>query len=342
MSIIMKKRITSAVFICVLIFAFSNSFGQQQKLAQTGMKFLSLSVDARTTGFGSAAASLEQGAVSMFYNPAGMSGINNFTSISLGRVQYIADINYNFGCIAFAPFQGEYGVIGFSFQNVDYGELQGTVRADNDQGFIDVGTFSPSAYAFGIGYAKSLSEKFAVGGNIKYVHQSLGTSTVAINSSSGGYVTEENRTNVMAFDFGIMYKTGFKSLDFGMDIRNFSREVRYKKESFQLPLIFKIGLSMNVVDLLPQIDQTTHSLLITAEASHPRDYPEQVNFGAEYTFMKLLSLRVGYVTPSDVEGISAGVGINHAFSDFHFSVDYSYTAYQVFSNVHRISFSFAL
>ncbi|HKJ81653.1 MAG TPA: PorV/PorQ family protein, partial [Ignavibacteriaceae bacterium] len=265
----------------------------------------------------------------------------NFTNVSIGRVQYIADINYNYGSAVFAPENGAYGVFGVTFENVDYGQLQGTVRSDNTQGYLDFGTFSPSAYAIGLGYAKALSEKFAIGGDIRYVNQSLGTSVVNIDQN-GNFVEEQNKTNVLAFDFGIIYKTGFKSLDFGMDVRNFSREVRYKKESFQLPLIFKLGISMNLMDFLPQIDQNMHSFLFTVEATHPRDYPEQISVGGEYTFMKLIALRVGYITPSDVEGVSAGIGIKHNFSGFDFSLDYSYTVYQVFSNVSRISLGFAL
>ena len=341
MSIIMKNKITTAALVCIILFVTPSIFSQQQKLAQTGMKFLSLPLDARASGFANAATSVEDGAASLFYNPAGIARLENFSNVALGRVQYIANINYNYGSIAIAPFQGNYGVIGVSFESVDYGDFMGTVRADNEQGFVDVGSFSPTAFALGLGYAKALSEKFAVGGNVKYVHQSLGTSVVNVDAS-GNYLTEENKTNVIAFDFGIIYKTGFKSLDFGMDIRNFSREVTYKKESFQLPLVFKIGISMNILDLMPNINPDLHSFLLTAEASHPRDYPEQLSIGGEYTFMKLISLRVGYIAPTDVEGVSAGVGIKHSFSDFNFSLDYSFTSYQVFNNVHRISVSFAL
>jgi hypothetical protein len=276
----------------------------------------------------------------MFYNPAGMARLEDFANVSLGRVTFIADINYNYASAAFAPFDGNYGVFGISFENVDYGTFQGTVRADNDQGFVDVGNFTPKAMAIGVGYAKALSEKFAIGGDVRYVYQSLGTSTINVDNN-GNFVTESNSTNVLAFDFGMIYKTGFKSLDFGMDVRNFSREVRYKEENFQLPLMFRMGLSMNILDLT-DINKDMHSLLLTVDASHPRDYPEQISFGGEYTFMKLISLRVGYVTPTDVQGISAGLGVKHAFSSFNFSLDYAFTAYKEFKNVHRISVNFAL
>ncbi len=339
----MEKNIKqAAIAFVIILMSASFTAAQQQKLAQTGMKFLSLSLDARGSGLSNSITSLEDGAASMFYNPAGMARLDNLTNISLGRVNYIADINYNYASATFVPFKGDYGVFGLSFESVDYGLFQGTVRADNTQGFVDVGTFSPTAMAFGLGYAKALSEKFSVGGIVKYVAQSLGTSTVNVDAN-GNYLQEQSKTNVLAFDFGILYKTGFKSLSFGMDVKNFSREVRYITESFQLPLVFNIGISMNAFDLIPQIDGNMHSFLISVDASHPRDYPEQLSIGGEYTFMKLISLRVGFTSPTDIQGVSAGLGIKHSFSGYDFAFDYSYTSSstQDFSNVQRFTFSFA-
>jgi hypothetical protein len=336
-----KFKILAVISIALLL---SANISAQQKLAQTGMKFLSVSLDARASAMGEAFTSLQSDASAMFYNPAGMARIPNDVSIALGMTNFIADIKYFSGGIAFAPFDGEYGVVGINVQAVNYGDLQATIRYDNDQGFLDAGTFSPNAFAVGLGYAKALTDKFSIGGNVKYVRQSLGTAItggVQVNNGVPTGRTSDAETNVLAFDFGVIYKTGFKSLDFGMDVRNFSREVKYVKDGFQLPLTFKIGISFNAVDLLENVDKDMHSLLLSFDASHPRDYPEQVAIGAEYTFMKLLALRVGYQTPNDEKGINAGVGIKHSFSGFDFEVDYSYTDFGVFNKVDQFSVRFA-
>ncbi|MFA3781812.1 PorV/PorQ family protein [Melioribacteraceae bacterium 4301-Me] len=317
----------------------------QQKLAQTGMKFLNVSLDARSSALSEAVTSFHTDATAMFYNPAGMARISNYVSVVVGTTNYIADIKYLYGGVAFAPFDGNYGVVGINFESVDYGDLQATIRYNNDQGYLDAGTFSPTALAVGVGYAKALSDKFSIGGNIKYVRQSLGTAIVggvqvgAGNTPTGR--TVEAKTDVIAYDFGVIYKTGFKSLDFGMNVRNFSREVKYVQDGFQLPLTFKIGISFDAMDLLNDVDKDMHSLLLSFDASHPRDYPEQAAFGVEYTFMKTLSLRVGYQTPTDEKGISAGVGFKHSFAGFDFAVDYAYTSFGVFNNVQQISVRFA-
>ena len=77
-----------------------------------------------------------------------------------------------------------------------------------------------------------------------------------------------------------------------MTIRNFAQEVKFEKERFQLPLIFKIGASVNAIDFFDEIDKSQHSLLVSVDATHPRDYPEQLNLGMEYQFMEFLHCEV--------------------------------------------------
>ena len=338
----MKKYITSCIVSClVLLLLSTGGFGQKrQKLAQTGMKFLSVSTDARPSALGDASTTFTGNSSAMFYNPAGMASMTNFSDVSMGKVNWIADISYVFGSIAVSPFAGRYGVLGLSVLSVDYGDIKGTIRDPGDAGFIDTGLFSPSAVAIGLGYAKSLSTKFAVGANIKFVKQDLGSSIVGFDAEDT-YKEKKYAEDVIAFDFGIIYNTGFKSLDFGMYIRNFSQEIEYEDEGFQLPLTFKVGISMNLLDFMPQFNSEIHSLLFVADAVHPRDYAEQVNFGAEYLFMKTFALRAGYSTPNDEHGVSAGVGFQQSLSNYKLSLDYAYTPFGLFDDVHRFSVHFS-
>ncbi|MBX3009064.1 MAG: PorV/PorQ family protein [Melioribacteraceae bacterium] len=334
----MKNKISITLLILITLFHSLNA--QDKKLAQTGMKFLSVSTDARSSGFGEAITAVDLGSASaIFYNPATMASIHEFTSLTVGNVSWIADIKHLHSAIAFAPFDGDYGVFGISFQSVDYGEFLGTIVADNEQGYIDVGTYSPTAMAIGIGYAKALSTKFSVGGNVKYVKQDLGSSIIDVDDA-GGYVQESNSLGAMAFDFGILYKTGFKSLNFGMSVRNFSTELKYKEETFQLPLTFRIGLSMDAMDLI-DVDKNNHSLIVAVDASHPRDYSEQLFIGGEYTFMNTFSLRAGFVSPADEHNFSAGFGIKRNIAGMNIGVDYAYQPFGIFDNVHRFSFNFS-
>jgi len=336
------RNIKIILSLILFISLFSeNSFSQErEKLAQTGLKFLSVPLDARATGLGDAVTSLNMSSSAMFYNPSTMADLNNIALVSFGTTKWIADINYIFGSAAFNLFDGDYGIFAVSMVAVDYGEFQGTVFAPTDDGYIDVGTFEPKAYAFGIGYAKKLSEKFSIGGDVRYVKQSIGTAITDINSD-GQFVSSDYKIDAVSFDFGILYKTGYKSLNFGMSVRNFSPEIEYEEESFQLPLTFKLGVSVDALDFF-EVDKEMHSFLFSVDASHPRDFTEQVFLGGEYTFMKIFSIRGGYSFPNDEQEFTAGLGLKKDFSNYFIGVDYSYTRFGVFSDVQRFTVNIGL
>ncbi len=332
----MKNILFTLTIVIVIFLTFPKDTTAQEnrKLAQTGLKFLSVSTDARAAGMSDANTTLNMGSASMFYNTSTMAEMNGLVAFSFGTTRWIADINYYHASIAVRPFDGDYGIIGMFVEGVDYGEFQGTIFAGNDDGYLDVGTFRPNALAFGFGYAKSLSEKFSIGGNVKYVRQYLGTSVVSFDNS-GNTISETNAIDAAAFDFGILYHTGFKSLDFGMSVRNFSTELKYKEESFQLPLNFRIGISMNLFDLT-DIDRNMHSLLLSIDASHPRDFAEQLFIGGEYTFINKFSIRAGYEFPKDEGGFSAGFGIMEQLSGINMGIDYSYTDFGIFNDTNNL------
>lgn len=336
------RKISFTIATIILLSSLFQNFTlaqDRQKLAQTGLKFLSVSMDPRSAALGDAVTSVTSKSTAMLYNPSVMGEMNGTADFSFGSTRWIADINYIYGTGAVSLFDGDFGVLGVSLVAVDYGEFIGTIVAPNDNGYLEVGTFKPTSMAVGVGYANQLSEKFSVGGNIKYVRQSIGTAVTGYDAG-GNRVIEDNSVNAIAFDFGILYHTGFKSLNFGMSVRNFSTELKYKDEKFQLPLTFKIGLSMNALDLL-NIDQNMHSFLISVDASHPRDYSEQISVGAEYLFMNTLAIRVGFTSPTDEQKFTAGVGLKQSITGITLGVDYSYTPFGIFDNVHRFSVNIA-
>jgi len=338
--------ITVTVVLASGLFA-SAAFGQA-KLAQTGLNFLSVGTDARATAMGDAFTTIGGSSTSLFYNPAGLAGINSFVDLSLSQMKWIADIKYISGAAAFAPFEGQYGVIGISFMTIDYGAFNFTQVAANEQGYQDIeGRPSPNAYVIGVGYGRSLSDHFSVGGQVKYAHQSLGQSIVPIYTKvvDGTGATRTDTTNdlrdysvgTLAFDFGTVYKTGLKSLAFGVAINNFAQEIKYERESFQLPLSFRIGISMNMLDLVPGIGED-HSFQASIDAVHPRSYDEYLNIGGEYVFSKTVFLRIGYITHHPDYDLTLGIGVQK----IGIAVDYSYMPHKIFNNIQRISLKFTM
>ena len=333
------KRWINILLLLPLFTAVSVS-AQQKKLAQTAMKFLSVSVSPRAAGLGDALTAIEHGSASLFYNPSGMAWQESNLDIVVGQTQWIAEINYSMGSISFRPGSGRMGVIGFSFVMVDYGELEETIRFDNDQGFLDVGTFSPSAWSFGVGYARKLSDRFSVGAQFKWANQFLANSVMGIDDG-GDYLRENVEEGVLAYDFGVLYKTGFRSLNFAVSARNFAPEITFSEESVALPLTLNIGVSMDMMDLIAQ-GTNMHQLLLSVDASNPRDFSEQIKVGTEYVFLNTFILRAGYAFPTDEQGFSVGLGLKQSLRRFGFGADYSFTDFGVLSNVQRLAIRFSL
>ncbi|MBD3383517.1 PorV/PorQ family protein [candidate division KSB1 bacterium] len=330
----MKRTIVICAVICSLVWSVSG----QDKWAQTGFQFLSVNTNARATAMGNAFTTAEFTSEALFYNPAGLASVPGMVDISLSQMEWIADINHMAGTLAYKPFGGRFGVIGFSFQSVDYGEIYFTQVADNEQGFVDVtGGKEPSSLMLGLGYGRELSDRFSIGGQIKYASQNLGYSYVPVYSTADTVIEErEYDLGVVAFDFGTLYRTGYKSLKFGMSVRNFAREVKYEKEGFQLPLTFRIGVSMDATDLIPGLSKH-HSFLISFDAVHPRSHPEFVAVGGEYVFMDMLILRAGYISNHEEYDLTAGFGIKR----FGVEIDYSYVPFSIFDNINRFTAKFS-
>jgi len=336
-----KYNLLNAAILVILIFS-QNIFGQENtKIAQTGFQFLTVGTDARATALGEAYTTVEGTSNALFYNPAGMARLGTFVDLSINRMDWIADITYLSGTLGFDIEDGKYGIFGLSFNYVDYGEFLFTRVAPNESGYVDITNFpKPYAFSVGLGYAKELSDKFSIGGQIKYVTQNLGDSYLPAEDEAGETILGETKNyeiGVLAFDFGTLYKTGYKSLMFGMSVRNFAEEVQFEKEGFQLPLVFKIGVSMNLMDFYGEL-QDNHSFILSIDAAHPRSHPEYISVGGEYVFMELVALRAGYVSGQDLYDFTAGFGVKQ----FGLEVNYSYTPYTDFDDVHRISLGFGM
>ncbi len=263
-----------------------------------------------------------------------MANINSKFSATVGAVQWITDINHNSAAFIYRPSDGKFGVFGMNVISVDYGDIQSTVFDGNEsKGYRDNGFINPVAMVFGFSYANAITDQFSVGANFRYAKQDLGAVVTGFDGS-GGFTSNSYSASTGVLDFGILYKTGFESLNFAMAIRNFSPEVTYDEESSELPLTFKIGISMDIFDLT---DLEDHSLLISIDANSPRDFDEQLLFGLEYSFINRFIVRGGYGFPKEEEKLAFGFGIKQPFGGIDLSVDYSYTQFGVFGEVNRIS-----
>lgn len=322
----MKKVISLYVMLAFFLWvATPPAHAQLKKVAQTGLQFLKVDMSARAAGMGGAFSMVGEDANAMMYNAAGMTEAEN-VDIYIARTNWIADISYNAaGIIKNA---GNWGTFGLSFRNSDYGEVVGTRVAGNAQGFEETGNLNFGAYAIGGAYARRLSSRFSVGGQIKYAYQHLGSNTLE------GGETVQNQVSGLAYDFGTIYYPGLESLRLGMSLRNFSPQYRYVEQTFELPLTFRIGFAADVLDFF---DVSNSSLTLAVDALHPRDYTERLHIGAEYWYLDTFAIRGGYKVNYDEESFSLGFGAHQEFGGIGLKLDYAYSALGIFGTVNRFT-----
>ncbi len=335
-------KLFTKIFLLALLLCAFNLMAQDsgvdlKQAGQSSMTFLQVGVSPKAAAMGDANTALSSGVESVFSNPAGLTEMKSQFQAFVSSTQWIADIKYLAGAVGWNA--GNYGAVAFSFVYVNYGDIKGTAfvpATSTGANYILTGNVpNVGAYSFGLTYVKAVSEKFSIGGTIKYVGQNLGQLTDANG------VTSDNNANKLAFDMGIKYFPGIESLRLGMSIRNFSTFVQYQYFQSPLPLAFSVGLGMNIMDLINKNLSQDHSIMVSTEFVHPNNYTDRVNTGIEYTFMKTVSLRAGYQSNQDIFGWSGGVGLEHEIGGTQLEVDYSYSSTQYFNGVNRFSLNVA-
>jgi hypothetical protein len=293
---------------------------EMTKFGQAGMKFLEIGLSARAEGMGGAVTAVPMGALSMFYNPAGLaSSIGPMGDAYVGMTQWFADINL----LSFAAaYETPWAVVGVSGMTVDYGQIIGTRMIDQFD-WEETGDLDVASSAFGVGAARQVTNKFQIGATVRLVSEDL-------DATSG----EGSKVSTLVWDAGTIYRTGWGSSVLSMSIRNFSTKVRHQDADYELPLIFRIGVSMEMLETFMPNDN--HALLVSLDALHPRDRAEEANLGIEYGLMDMLYLRAATrfgndYTGSDIEHgtavslASLGAGVRYKVGPTDLGVNYSWS-----------------
>jgi len=314
--------------------------GQIVKKGQVGFRFLENPISAEVVGRGCLGVAVARTANAVFWNPAGLAWIDGRVDVALNYTKGIADINHTSAAAALQL--SHFGTLCVDAIMMDYGDFYGTRRANNEQGFVDTGVFSPSAWSVGLSFAQRVSDRFSYGVHLKYAYQDLGDAWVA---KSGSDVDDPNLVMAQksyahgepAVDVGAVYDFAYHGIRFGAVIQNVSREIRYESEKFPLPFAVSFALSVNPLSfLLPDLKE--HDFLLGFESRHPRDFREKLKVGAEYTLREVLTLRLGYTGNYDERGLTAGLGLRQSLHGSTMRIDYAFQDFGLFSSVHLFTF----
>lgn len=329
----MKKIIRYVSIVILSLVLAAPAHAVIKKVGQTGLQFLKVDMSARSAGMGGAFVMVGSDATAMFYNPAGLAYVNSGFDVFATSTQWIADISYSAGGLAYSL--GNLGTVGLNFVSADYGTIMGTVVSDVEAGYEKTGNLDVGALSVGAVYARQLTNKFMVGGQVRYAYQHLGSSIIPA-AVEGETEEIENEVTGLAYEIGTIFYPGlFSSLRMGMSIKNFSPQFKYQEEVFQLPLTFVMGFAVDVFEILGM--GGSNSLLLAMDAIHPRDYTERIHLGAEFVFLNMVALRAGYKFNYDVESLSLGGGINYSMGGIGLKIDAAYSLMEDFKNVMRFT-----
>ncbi len=347
----MKRYIIS--FIVLLLVA---NFLMAMNEGTTGAQFLKILVGGKATSMGGAFVALADDASALYYNPAGIVKLKK-NAIILNYVKWPADIYYSFiGMVIPLGVNGAFGIhaayLGMSDMDV--------TTIENPEGTGE--TFSSTDFYVGFSYAKFFTDKLSIGVTGKIIQEMI------YDASS----------QMIAIDAGSCYYTGFNSLRIGMAIRNFGSDgefhggtvlmdqydkwddgqtpinVYYVTDPYPIPLNFNFGIAYDF------LEGPTNFLTTVLEFQNPNDGTENVRFGMEYNYNKMIALRLGYIfnydnwenkldgkefgdltTDEKIENLTAGIGFNYDMDGVEVGIDYSYTGMgnlsDNFTNGHRVS-----
>ena len=340
-----KKLLFFLLSILILSTSFSVLAGKK-KVGQSGMGYLAISMGARESAMGDAATAITKGIQGMWHNPSVIADIDRF-AISIQQVNWMVDTKlYGF---AAAYSLGNWGTVALDLTYMDYGEIMGTQRVDKSvdyRGFVLTGDIGVEDYAIGFAYARRMNDKFTLGFKVKRLHESLGDARYVYQRENEGtdeqidyYKTKKWTMDDWGVDIGTVYDVGWKSLKVAMTMQNFSRDMKYWYEEFNLPMALRIGLAMDLAQVfMPDSDEFNFNLAV--DAIHPNDYTERVHLGGELLYLKRFALRGGYKFNHDVENFTFGMGVNFTMAGLSATVDYAYTSADYFKDINRFSMQF--
>ncbi len=312
----MKAKVVLGTVLLVLVPAMA--FGSTKPFEKVGTlsaQFLKIGISARAVGMGSAFTAAADDATSLYWNPAGLVEVER-TAVTLNSVLWPADIDIYFaGAVFTTPYlPGTFGLSARAL-TMDPQEERTIYNPLGTKRYFDAGDMS-----FGLSYAMYFTDRFSSGVTVHFIHMGLADKSVESTS----------------FDFGLLYRIGFRGMKLGMMIQSLGSEVNFDDRASKLPTVFRVGLCTDVYRKGP------HIFLASAEFVHPADNKERANVGGEYSFNQFLFLRAGYNIEYDTQGLAWGVGFNidtSQTSDIGF--DYAWEDLGYLGSAHRITLNFS-
>lgn len=321
------------------------------RIGTTTANFLELGYGSVGSAMGDACVSLTNDLASVYWNPAGLSYMKQHEA-QFFHQPWVVDISTNFAGVGLVfP---SIGTLALSVTQVGYGDMEVTsLSMQNGTGE----QYTASDMAITLSYARRLAQWFAFGSSAKFINSKIWHTSAS----------------AFAMDLGVIVNTQFLSptgrredgLTIGMSISNYGTKMKFdgmdllhpidilpneggnyrdvsgkfELQSWELPLIFRIGASINPFEFGP------HRFTLAVDALHPNNNMESINIGGQYKLYIPTTgdfyLRAGYkaLFLEDSEyGVTFGAGVTiRMLSNYALKLDFAYREIGILGNTNNFT-----
>lgn len=311
----------------------------QSKVGTTFGSFLLIEPGARAAAMGNAGVALDRGASGVYYNPASIARLER-PGIEFSHADWLAGIRYDY--VAVGVPMGRWGNAYGAVTSLGSGDIEvRTVQQPLGTGQL----YSVNDIALGLGYGLTVSDRFAVGGQLTWLQE-----TVWNTSASTATIS-----------VGTLYRMSERGLAIGASLSNFGTDAGFDgrdlrifydqdpdangdngslpgaafTDRFAVPVMFRVGVGYPL-----RFSPRWHGAL-ALDAFHPSDNTESVSAGAELAYRELFAVRAGWQNAflEDAElGLTLGLGIQGDLDDaLDYRLDYAWADHGRLGAAHRFS-----
>ena len=322
------------ILVFLLLVSLPLYAGDKARIGTAAGVQVQVPVGARDLAMAGANIVYTSGVEAIYWNPAGLSSMENRAGAMFSTVAIFGDIRVNY--LVLGVNMGSLGHLGFDIKTFDFGDIPLTTQQDMDG---ESGrTFSPTFSTIGLTYANKLTESIQVGLTAKMIYESVPRASAT----------------AFALDLGIQYKqlAGIKGVSFAVVAKNIGTDMKYEgsalmyqvqdpetyrrdyvtrgSSSNQLPASLELGLAYEI-DFIPQ-----NNIIVSGVFQNNNVQNDGLKFGLEYTWNELVSVRGGYVytANSDVDDelytFTLGAGIRYNVGGMDLGIDYAFRDSQYF------------
>lgn len=328
--VVVKRALPLLLFAAALAGAAPGRAGDiialygDENVGAAGAQFLRVPVGARGVAMGQAYVATATDASAIFWNAAAIMRTPARRNAFLSHTEYAAGIDLDYAAWHWRGQNFGYGILGGMLRSGDIPRTTELHQEGTGQ------TFRADQYFLGLTLARAMTDRFSIGGSVKYYQENLDEFTV--------------RSVLM--DLGILYFVGYEDLRVGFAVRNFGPDLSPGgtppdlPDGYQQPGDFQsfpapTSGSFGVAHTLPLARRV--GLLLAADFNHPSDYSESFRFGGELGLDRRLFLRAGFETNRDEGGFAAGFGVQAGTESFDLRLDYAFSDMGTFGTMHHVS-----